>query len=86
MVDDEDYEKLSKYKWYAKKSRYCTYVARSQRVGKVVMTIRMHREIMACPKGMEVDHLNGDTFNNLRDNLEIVTKAENIRREMKRKQ
>ena len=85
MVDNEDYEWAKKYSWYAKKSKHNVYAVRSERVGKIVMTIRLAREIMNCPKNMEVDHLNSNTFINLRANLEIVTKAENIRRENRRR-
>lgn len=38
----------------------------------------MHREIMNCPEGKEVDHIDGDTFNNQRANLRIVDKSVNI--------
>lgn len=36
---------------------------------------------MNCPSNKEVDHIDGDTFNNQRSNLEIVDKRENIFRE-----
>lgn len=36
--------------------------------------------IPAVPKGHVVDHINGNTFDNRRENLEIVTRAENTRR------
>lgn len=32
------------------------------------------------PDGYVIDHLDGDTFNNNRSNLEVVTRAENTRR------
>lgn len=84
-VDDADYEWLSKFKWHAHRSgekrlAKNTHVARSARIDGKNKTIRMHREIMNCPKDMEVDHKDGDCFNNQRSNLEIVTKAENVKR------
>ena len=83
--DDADYVWLSKLKWHAHRSgekrlSKNTYVARSKWVDGSSKTIRMHREIMDCPKDMEVDHKDGDCFNNQRSNLEIVTKAENVKR------
>lgn len=86
-VDDADYKELLKYKWHAHKGgdKGQPYTARSERNGKNVKTIRMHRQIMNCPDGMEVDHLDGDRLNNTRSNLEIVTEAENKQRAHTRK-
>lgn len=85
MVDDADYAHLSTFKWHMHKSggrghRNLFYAARSQREGKRVTTIRMHRQITDCPRGMEVDHVDKNGLNNQRYNLEIVTQEENIKR------
>jgi len=80
LVDDEDYEELYKYKWYAKqgcgrqKTQKPTYYAARSKNGK---TIFMHRVIMNCLKGMEVDHINGETLDNRKANLRICTRADN---------
>ena len=87
-VDDADYEWLSKYKWYAKKSNPdAPYRAACfQRVFGQPMTIYMAREIMKCPNGMEVDHNpDRDTLNNQRENLRICTKKENLANRRKQK-
>ena len=34
----------------------------------------MHREIMNCPPGYEVHHLNHNTLDNRKSNLKIVTR------------
>ncbi len=39
----------------------------------------MHRLIMDCPDGMDVDHINGDGLDNRRENLRIVTRSQNLR-------
>lgn len=39
--------------------------------------IRLHRFITNCPKGMVVDHINGDTLDNRMRNLKITTQSEN---------
>lgn len=83
IVDVEDFEKVASFKWFAKKTTTDgdkVYAARSQRDGKTVRTIRMHRFIMDCPAGKQVDHKDTDRLNNRRANLEIVTQRENMRR------
>ena len=85
-VDDEDYNSLMEFKWHLHRSGNFRrmgkpYVARTCHLEKGhPRTIRMHRQITNCPKGMDVDHKDGDGLNNQRDNLEVVTHKENMRR------
>ncbi len=44
---------------------------------RVEEKIDMHRLIMNPPKGMEVDHINGNRLDNRRENLRIVTSQQN---------
>lgn len=37
----------------------------------------LHRWLLDAPKGMEVDHINHDTLDNRRENLRIITTAQN---------
>jgi len=39
--------------------------------------VRLHRLIMDAPTDMVVDHINGDTLDNRKQNLKIITLAEN---------
>ncbi len=41
-------------------------------------TYFLHRLIMNPPKGMVVDHINGDTLDNRRENLRVCTQFENM--------
>lgn len=79
VVDLEDYHKFGKYKWYAKFGAGKTpYAARSIKEDGHTKTVRLHREIMNAPSDMEVDHENGDTLDNRRSNLKVVTKQKNL--------
>lgn len=50
---------------------------RVHRRGKKNITYYLHREIVDCPRGMQVDHKDNNPLNNHRENLAIVTPAEN---------
>ena len=80
LVDPNDQEKINEKKWSASESIKGgqVYAARYTNVNGNRRKIYMHRQIMNCPKGMEVDHINGNTLDNRKANLRIVTKAENI--------
>lgn len=74
LVDDGDFEFLSKFKWHAHKDRH-TYYARAKRGGA---TLRMHRLICGDPEpGFVIDHINGDGLDNRRENLRIVPRSIN---------
>jgi hypothetical protein len=74
LVDDEDYDKLNKYKWYCNKRGYAV---RSDYSGSKTSNVKMHRFIMNTPFGMETDHINGDKLDNRRSNLRICTHSQN---------
>jgi len=89
IVDDDDYEDISIFKWSAQKiteSHTENYYARraSKEDGKSVK-IYMHRLITKCPKGMVVDHINGNGLDNRKENLRICTQSENIRNQGRQK-
>ena len=75
LVDDEDYEWLRQRKWHCRNG-YATHSEWDGSSGKA-RVVRMHREIMQPPEGMEVDHINHDKLDNRRENLRICTHAEN---------
>jgi AP2 domain/HNH endonuclease len=81
LVDDDDFGRLSAYKWRAQFSR-CTdsyYAARSSpMVNGKCDTILMHREIMSAKPGEQVDHINHNTLDNQqRSNLRLCTARQN---------
>ena len=74
IVDAADYEWLSRYKWQALDFGGRIYASRAA-PGRG--RISMHRAIMKPPKGMVVDHINGNGLDNRRCNLRICTFAQN---------
>lgn len=77
LVDDEDYEELNKFKWYANELRKTHYAMRHMK-GSHKTIILMHRVIMNCPNGMFIDHIDHNGLNNQKSNLRIVTNRQNI--------
>jgi hypothetical protein len=85
ILDDEDYEKLSKYKWHECKG-YATRTYWVKENGKRKLKRDfIAREIMGNPKGMHVDHINGNTLDNRKENLRIVTLQQNSWNQSKKK-
>ncbi len=78
LVDDDDYEELSKYKWYVN-SGYA--VRHSERDNKKI--IQMHRMVINTPSNMITDHVNGDRLDNRKENLRRCTESENQRNKTK---
>lgn len=76
IVDDEDFDWLSKYHWIEHCNGYAFRLPPRQR-GKERNQIFMHREILRVPKGMFSDHINGNRLDNRRINLRIATSSQN---------
>ena len=88
IVDDDDYEWLSKYKWHV-------HVGQTRPGGRVKIQARttlhmdddmgyrwtrieaMHRMIADAKPGEVVDHINHDSLENCKSNLRIVTAQQN---------
>lgn len=68
LVNDEDYELLSKYKWQVRKCGSNIYAQ---------VTLGMHQFIMGACSENVVDHINGNGLDNRRENLRLASKAEN---------
>ena len=80
LVDDADYDYLNQFKWKANNFNGKFYAVRTFMISKGNQSIvLMHRDIMKPNKGFVIDHVDGDTLNNLKDNLRICTHGENLR-------
>lgn len=78
LVDDDDFEWLSQWKWYANKQGNKYYAMRNVSIGNGRhRVIRIHREIIQTPEGMYTDHIDGDGLNNQKSNLRICTNQQN---------
>ena len=81
LIDDEDYEWISQFKWYAYKGRSTFYSMRNIKGGNPV---RLHREILKRNLGENfkdsfvVDHINHNGLDNRKGNLRLVTNRENL--------
>ncbi len=85
LIDDEDFERVSEYKWSISTSRGYNYPHTPIRVEGKIKYIKMHRFIMSAGRGMIVDHKNKDTLDNRKCNLRLCTEAENMRNRAKSK-
>jgi hypothetical protein len=77
LVDDEDFEELSKFNWHFARGRKTNYAARGVRVGGKMKRIYLHRQLLNAPKGVEIDHEDGDGLNNRRGNVRFASRAQN---------
>lgn len=83
MVDDEDYEFLSKHNWSVrlnvrKTTTVYAYRKSKKSEGRPIRTIFMHTEIVKVPSNkFVVDHKDRDGLNNQKLNLRIATLSQN---------
>lgn len=71
LVDDSDYDWLSKLTWRAVKTKYTFYAVTDENVA-------MHTVIMEPPPGLITHHKDNNGLNNQRYNLINCTQANNI--------
>lgn len=72
LVDDADFERFGGLKWYAKANRKSFYAYRSQIINGKHVRFALHRVILDAPPDMVVDHVNGNTLDNRRENLRLA--------------
>jgi len=72
-IDAEDFERITKYNWLFDRG----YARRRFERNGVQHCMHMHREVLQATEGFEVDHINGDTLDNRKANLRLVTRQEN---------
>ncbi len=75
IVDDEDFEWLSKSKWRCSSCGYAVGVSKGSHRTRRPRT--MHREIIKCPESLTVDHINRNKLDNRKENLRICSFSQN---------
>lgn len=84
VVEQDDLSKIERFRWSiswrGKADRRRPYIITQACTvgGRPRKVLLLHRLLMDAPKGMEVDHINGDAFDNTRKNLRLVTKAQQM--------
>jgi hypothetical protein len=76
-IDDDDFDRVSKYKWRAYKCRYTYYAITRYEHTPPYSQVSLHRFLMDCDKDKVVDHIDGDGLNNQKSNLRIVSIQQN---------
>lgn len=87
VISAVDFRRCNRYSWHVhfskgKNRKKGAPYARAVIDGKKVY---LHRFVTDCPPGYEPDHKNRCTLDCRRENLEIVTREENLKRRHKNK-
>lgn len=77
LISPEDYELVSQYNWYEKKSKNTSYAQANYKKDTKWIKITMHRLIMGFPD-KQVDHANHNGLDNRRENLRLCTHSQNM--------
>lgn len=79
LVDDEDYDRINKFKWHIHLDGNRIYVSRSERIDGQSVTTQMQKEVLNyAPIGMNIDHKNGNRLDNQKCNLRVCTQSQNL--------
>lgn len=80
VVDSKDFEKINGYNWICHRDKNTFYAQRAlpKDISGKQKSEKLHHAILGKPpKGLMIDHINGNGLDNRRSNLRFVTNREN---------
>lgn len=75
IVDKEDFKYLSQFRWHISTNGYAVRTRNGENGRR--HEVFMHREIIDCPKGKFIDHINRTKLDNRKCNLRVATSSQN---------
>jgi hypothetical protein len=81
IVDDEDYDRVNRFRWFAHKGGNGVYAARNMPLPRGKKTTKfLHHEVLGyeLERGLVVDHRDHNPLNCRKGNLRLCTKAQNV--------
>ena len=81
IIDDEDYDRVSSFKWSLLKQKGNKFrVVRQIQIKYKRQELKLHRYILDVKdKNIQVDHINGNPLDNRKCNLRLCSNKENSR-------
>lgn len=81
VVDEEDYDRLNRYRWYASGADHRPARRAPEHDRKIILIY--HQILNVLPwvlrtNGLCVDHIDRDCLNNRKENIRVVTQQENM--------
>jgi len=87
LVDDNMFDFLNRFRWFARADGKRFYATKHIGIGpRKTCQIMMNWMVIGCPPhGMDCDHIDGNSLNNQRNNLRIVSRRTNLINNRKRR-
>lgn len=76
LIDTEDVEKVLPHSWCCIPKAHNEFRVCTRTKKKVVY---LHRLLLGAPQSLEVDHINGNSLDNRKDNLRLATHRQNLK-------
>ena len=77
LIDDDDYEMVSLFKWNAKRGSKTYYASTTVCFCGYNIMLRMHRLLLNAEENQLIDHINGNGLDNRKANLRFCTPSQN---------